>query len=153
MLSYVLEYEGFYDKQQKKFIIQEYASVDQNISFHHFFLLLPNNYDHQQFNFVCKNINHIPDFIGTEKFSNFTSFLGQECQFYAKGKVKCKYFSQFTKHPVINIEDYKCPKLNTLDAPVLTNQCSLLSHHTILNCALSKAIKLTNWMKLNYFLL
>lgn len=47
-----------------------------------------------------KNINHIPDFIGTEKFSNFTSFLGQERQFYAKGKVKCKYFSQFTKHPV-----------------------------------------------------
>lgn len=58
---------------------------------------------------MCKNINHIPDFIGTEKFSNFTSFLGQECQFYAKGKVKCKYFSQFTKHPVINIEDYPLP--------------------------------------------
>ena len=79
-----------------------------NFSYHDF-VKLPKNYDKKIFHFVCKKLNHIPDCIGNVNFQEFVEFLAQnDQQFYAKGLVKCNYFSQFTKHKVINLEDFKC---------------------------------------------
>jgi hypothetical protein len=46
MLTFVLDYEGFYDSYKKKIIVQEYAAVslDNNFSYHDF-VKLPKNYD------------------------------------------------------------------------------------------------------------
>ncbi len=137
----------------KKKIVQEYAAVslDNNFSYHDF-VKLPKNYDKKIFHFVCKKLNHIPDCIGNVNFQEFVEFLAQDDQqFYAKGLVKCNYFSQFTKHKVINLEDFKCPKITKLTGAEYTasNVCHFLMHRTIENCALHKASKYANWIKYN----
>ena len=57
MLTFVLDYEGFYDSYKKKIIVQEYAAVslDNNFSYHDF-VKLPKNYDKKYFTLCVKSL-------------------------------------------------------------------------------------------------
>ena len=78
MLTFVLDYEGFYDSYKKKIIVQEYAagSLENNFSYHDF-VKLPKNYDKKIFHFVCKKLNHIPDCIGNVNFQELITLAQQ----------------------------------------------------------------------------
>lgn len=76
-----------------------------------------------------------------------TTISGKGKTFYTKGLEKANFLTDFLDVPVINLEDFHCPKLT--DLTDLTNSISIACkyHSNKSNCALFKAYKLSLFVK------
>lgn len=149
MSTFILDFEGLYNKEDAKFYIQEFAyyEIDTN-ECKNYFLSMPANFDYNKHDHIYKNINHILPNYGTTKFNKIVQFLQQNAIFFVKGDLKFNFLKKLTKSHVINLKQFMCPKLTLLS----TNseiKCSFIRHYSISNCALNKVVKLAAWFKEN----
>ena len=149
MSTFILDFEGMYNKEQAIFYIQEFAyyEIDTN-NCKNYFLSLPADVDYNKHVHVYKNINYIPPDYGTTKFNKIIEFLQQNAIFFIKGDLKFNFLKKITKSHVINLKQFMCPNLTSLSISSEL-KCSFIRHYGINNCALNKVVKLAAWFKQN----
>ena len=130
MSTYIVDFEGVNDIENKKFLFQEFAyfCINEKIIQNHF-LKIPDYTQTGSTQIILRNLNHIPKDFGQTKFKVIFEFLNQpNCIFYVKGLQKCKFLKKITNQLVINLEDYGCPKLESLPSTKNEYQCTLINH-------------------------
>lgn len=149
MQTFIIDFEGLYDKSIKTYFIQEFSYYNLNSDdAHNHFIRIPLHVDFKKYWYQYKNINHIPN--GTNSFQIIKDFINQNALFYIKGSLKKKFLSKFTKSKIINLDDMGCPKYCLLELPDVYKECSFIAHSNgHKNCALNKVCRLSIWLKKN----
>lgn len=155
MSSVVIEFEGF-QLQPHVFIVKELAFFDVKYDFHSRWSFLP-PYPWEQlskkhkktFSWLTRYCHRMQWDSGDLPYSALqyilTSLFVSYTSIYSKGLEKCRFIEKLCGRKIIDLNDFKCPKVNEINAEVSVNCPTHLPHFH--HCALAKSALYGSFIK------
>lgn len=159
MSSVIIEFEGF-QLQPDSFIVKELAFFDVKYGYHgRWSFLAPHPWEQlsakhrKTFSWLTHHCHGIQWDYGDLPYSALqlilTSLFVSYTDIYSKGLEKCKFLEKLCGRKILDLNDFKCPKIYDLKVKSILNCPSHESHFQ--HCALAKAAAYGSFIKEQFF--